>query len=556
MKKSIILFLGFYSVLLTQEKTFAQTPLIDAIKLTESEQFEKAAAQYVSLIQKEPTNGENYFYLGENYFKQALLDSTFKPVDLDSASYGYTTGLSKNPGSPFNYVGKGKVLWYTGKFDEAKKQFFDALQIISPANKSASFTGKQKAAVYMKIAECYIKAKKKDLTEANNLLNKALKEDKNNPDIYILFGDAALEQNTGDASIAITNYKKAYELDKKSCKALLRIGQLYNRARNLSEAVKSYDEAIKVDPNFAPAYREKAEAYYRGKQYETAILNYKKYLELNSGSLNAHVRYASFLFLSEKHNDAIAEILEIQKQTSSIPFLYRLLGYSYFETGKYAEGTQAIETFFQKAPEKKILPSDYEYYGKLLSKAGKDSLAIEKLKLAISKDTSNQELWGELGTIYLKAKKYPEAINSFSKKIKAGKNVDVNDHYQLCRSYFYNKQFAKADTAALQIINLRPDISIGYLWRGKANAQLDPKNEKFLAKPFYEEYLSKLKPEELEKNKQNVAEASECIGYYYMTQKEYGKAKCIYEKLKSVDPNNKKAKEALSEPNVAKAMCS
>ena len=53
-----------------------------------------------------------------------------------------------------------------------------------------------------------------------------------------------------------------------------------------------------------------------------------------------------------------------------------------------------------------------------------------------------------------------------------------------------------------------------------------------------------------------MAEASECIGYYYMTQKEYGKAKCIYEKLKSVDPNNKKAKEALSEPNVAKAMCS
>ena len=92
MKKSIILFLGVYSVLLTQEKTFAQTPLLDAIKLTESEQFEKAAAQYVSLIEKEPTNGENYFHLGENYFKQALLDSTFKPVDLDSASYGYTNG--------------------------------------------------------------------------------------------------------------------------------------------------------------------------------------------------------------------------------------------------------------------------------------------------------------------------------------------------------------------------------------------------------------------------------------------------------------------------------
>ncbi|MBI4931624.1 MAG: tetratricopeptide repeat protein [Bacteroidetes bacterium] len=535
--------------------SFSQS-LQDAIKFTESEQFEKASAAYMSLIQREPTQGDNYFFYGENYFKQEILDSSFKAIDLDSTRIMFEKGIQKNPNNPINYVGLGKVLWYNGKTAEAKKQFFDAVTYISPINKTATFTGKQKAMVYMKIAECYTKAKNKDLQEAINLLNKSLKEDKDNPEIYILIGDATLEQNPGDASQAISYYKKAYDFDKKSCKALLRIGQLYSRARNLSEAVKNYDEAIKVNPDFAPAYREKAEAFYRGKQYETAIQNYKKYLELNSGSLSAQVRYASFLFLNKKYAEAIASIQEIQKQNTSVIFLYRLLAYSYFETGNCTDGLTAIDKFFSMASEKKILASDYEYNGKLLSLCKKDSLAVEKLKIAIQQDTSKPELNGDLGSVYIRLKKYPEAIDAYTKKIKAGKSVDANDYYNLGRACYYSKQFGKADTAFMQINVLQPDIPTGYLWRGKTNAQMDPKNEKFLAQPFYELFLSKLKSEDTDKNKPGIIEASGYLGYYYMVQKDYSKAKCHWQKVKDLDATNEKAKKALVEPNVAKAVCS
>jgi len=554
MKKIIVLGSAFNLLASFFIPVSAQS-LQDAIKLSESEQFEKASEAYVSLIQREPTNGDNYFFYGENYFKEEIIDSSFKAVDLDSARFLYQKGMSKNPGNPINYVGLGKVLWYEGKPADAKKQFYDAVQIISPTNKTASFTPHQKAMVYMKIAECYTKAKNKDLQEAINLLNKALKEEPNNPEIYIFIGDATLEQNPGDASQAISQYKKAYDLDKKSCKALLRIGQLYNRARNLPEAIKNYDQAIAVDPNFAPAFREKAEVYYRGKQYDPAITNYKKYLDLNSGSISAKVRYASFLFLSKKYTEAIASIQDIQKQNTSVIFLYRLLAYSYFEIGNCTDGLTAIDQFFLKATPKKILASDYEYNGKLLSKCGKDSLAIEKLKMAIQQDTSKSELNGDLGKALLKMKKYPEAINTFNRKIKSGKGVDANDYYSLGLAYYYSKQCGKADSAFLQIIVLRPDILTGYLYRAKANTCLDPDSKKGLAKPFYEDFLAKIKPEELDKNKNGAIEAYEYLGYYFMLQKDYAKAKCMYTKLKEVDPNNAKAKKALAEPSVAKANC-
>ncbi len=527
--------------------------LQDAIKLTDNEQFEKAASAFRGLIQREPTNGDNFFFYGENYFKQEVIDSSFKKMELDSARMMYDMGLKKNPNNAINYVGIGKVLWYEGKLQDAKKQFYDAVQIISPINKTDKSSGKQKAMVYMKIAETYIKAKNKDLAEAMNLLNKALKEDKDNPEIYILMGDAMFEQNQGDASQAILQYKKAYDLDKKSSRALLRIGQLYSRARNLSEAVKNYDEAIKVDPNFAPAYREKAEAFYRGKQYETAIQNYKKYLELNTGSLSAQVRYASFLFLSKKYADAIAAIQEIQKTNAQIIFLYRLLAYSYYETGNCNDGLTAIDKFFSMAPAKKILASDYEYNGKLLSKCGKDSLAVEKLKMAVMQDTSKSELYGDMGKIYNNLKKYPDAIDVLTKKIKTGKG-DVNDYFQRGLAYYKNKQCALADSDFKQVTVIRPDILQGYLYRAKANLCLDPDSKKGMAKPFYEKYLSMLKPEELtDKNK--VSEPYEAIGFTYMVAKDYANAKCIYQKLLGADPNSKKAKEALKEANVAKATC-
>src|ERR1051326_5842525 len=179
-------FIALFSVsLFISNFSFSQS-LADAIKLTESEQFEKAADAYRAIIQREPTNGDNFFFYGENYFKQEIVDSSFKKIDLDSARMMFEKGMKVNPSNPLNMVGVGKVLWYEGKTADAKKQFYDAVQIISPINKSDKTTSKQKALVYMKIAETYIRAKNKDLTEAMNLLNKALKEDKDNPDIYIL----------------------------------------------------------------------------------------------------------------------------------------------------------------------------------------------------------------------------------------------------------------------------------------------------------------------------------------------------------------------------------
>src|SRR5687767_90023 len=94
----------------------AQT-LQEAIAKTENERFELAAKDFRTLIAKEPNKGENYFYLGENYFKND---------DIDSANIFYAKGAEINATNPLNYVGLGKVMLAKGNINEAKTQFFKA----------------------------------------------------------------------------------------------------------------------------------------------------------------------------------------------------------------------------------------------------------------------------------------------------------------------------------------------------------------------------------------------------------------------------------------------
>ncbi|MCX7727982.1 MAG: tetratricopeptide repeat protein, partial [Bacteroidia bacterium] len=104
-------------LLIINVSVFFSQSLESAIKKTNNEQLDAATSEFLSLIKQSPDKGELYFYLGENYFKKEF---------LDSALYYYQKGIEKNPTYPMNYVGYGKVLWYKGKFDEAKSQFFKA----------------------------------------------------------------------------------------------------------------------------------------------------------------------------------------------------------------------------------------------------------------------------------------------------------------------------------------------------------------------------------------------------------------------------------------------
>lgn len=524
MKKIRLSIVAFLAV------SFALTgqTLQEAIKLTNNEQFSKAEESYKILLQGQPTNGEILFYYGENFYKDD------RP---EKAKEQYAKAVELNATSPFGYVGLGKMEWNDGKQTEAKANFYKATTLAAGKN----------ATVLMKIAEVYIQSETKNIAEALTLLGQASKLEPKNPEVFILTGDAYLEQNNGNN--AITNYEKAEALDKKSVRAILRQGQLYNRAKNYNLALDLYKKASLIDSSYAPAYREKAEIYARAGMYANAVYNYKRFLAINN-DCGARVRYAAFLYQAKQYKESIAASKEAQTCDPKNVYLNRFLAYAEYEAADYENGLMNSELFFKNVSgsDIKVIPLDYEYYAKLLSKNKKDSLAIIQYRKALELQPDKIELNSDIATAYRNMKQYEEAIKSYKIRIDAGKG-SANDYYGLGISYYYSKDFINADSSFVQFIKLQPDMSLGYLWRGKANAQIDSKNEKWLAKPYYETFLGKAKADE---NKNNQIEANTYMGVYYMNNKDFCSAKTYFKKIAELDPNNANAKNFLNSAEAKK----
>ena len=559
MKKTIlfttIAFTGFLN---------AQT-LQDVISKTENERFAAAAIDFRALIGKDAAKGDNYFYFGENFFKND---------QIDSATIFYTKGAEVNATYPLNYVGIGKTFLAKGNVADAKTQFYKAAAL--GANKNAE--------LFRKIAEAWLATDTKNADEALVQINAAIKLEPKNADNYVILGNVQLEKNPSDGSGPIKSYKMATTLNPKSVKGILGEGQLYQRGRNYQLAIDKYKEAISIDPTFAPAYRKLAEVYSLYQQHTKAIENWKKYLELNNSD-DARYRFMSSLFSNKQYGEAITEYEGLKKQGFKNLYLERLAGYSYYEVGNktdpeaYNKGLNSIDNFFQMAgPKFKYLYNDYKYKGLLLSRTGKDSLGVIEMEKAIALDpAASSEIQSDIAAIYMKAKKYDKAIKAFESKMNGDtKNLSNNDYFSLGRAYYYSagniqreaavikdlKQrekkeaetkplFVSADSSFSKLTQLSPVWPIGYFWRGKANVQLDPTNEKGLAKPYFEKALTLVKPEE--KNtptyKNNVIESLEYLaGYHTSVAKDKAKADEYWKSVQELDPNNAKAKIYFNPP--------
>ena len=522
MKKAKLLIVLF---LVASSTIWAQT-LSDAIKLTTNEQFEKADEAFKNLIQFQPNNGEIYFYYGENYFKNE---------NIEMANKFYQKGADINATNPFCYIGLGKTQWFQGKQTEAKANFFKAITLAAGKN----------ATVLIKIAEAYIYGDNKDIAEALNLLGQASKLEPKNPAVYIAIGDAYLEQN--DGTKAVDNYEKASALDPKSVRSILRQGQVWNRAKNYNLAIDTYKKAKLIDSTFAPAYRELAEIYLRAGQYGNAVYNAKRYLDLNN-DCSTLGRYAGMLLGAKQYKDAVVAAVDAQKCDPNNLYLNRYLAFSQCEVGDYPNGLLNSDAFFAKATvDVKIIPLDYEYHAKLLSKNGKDSLAIIDYKKALELEPEKLEINGDIANCYIKMKKYNDAITYYKIKVELNK-ANANDYYGLVRAYYYSKDFINADSSAVQIIKSQPDLTLGYLWRAKANLQLDHNNEKWIAKPYYEQFIAKVKPEETDKNKKDLVDAYTYLAAYYAKNKDCPNTILYFKKVLEVDPTNAQAKNFMAKP--------
>ncbi len=177
------------------------------------------------------------------------------------------------------------------------------------------------------------------------------------------------------------------------------------------------------------------------------------------------------------------------------PYMYRLLGYSQYETKDYTNSMQNMRTFFAKQDAKRIIPSDYLYMGKLFGQMKLADSAEGYFLQAINADTSANK-----GKVYTDIAESYRAMNSeagfkksaeyYSKAINANADkATVLDYFWWGTMTYYAKDYPAADKIFAQMETKFPSENSSTYWRGRVAAAQDAEAKTGAAMQYYDKWL-------------------------------------------------------------------
>jgi tetratricopeptide (TPR) repeat protein len=504
---SLVFIVSFSGILVSQD-------IKPAIRLLQEEQLNSAKSYLEDLSVKYPLDAVVSYYLGVAYLRSHL---------PDSAELAFRKGLELNPSEPLNYAGLGGIDLIHGNKENAVKNFEKVKKLAV-----------KKISPLLEVVNACKNDTILDSFNSEKFIGLAGDINSKDPNLHIVSGDYyVVGRDYGKAANA---YERAIYYDPNSYIAYVKLGRIYGEAKNYGESLKALLNAIKIDSNGLLVYRYLGDLYYTYGQYNEAKFSYEKYLERGEITSAIEERYAYILFFSKNYEECDTALDKLIAMNPDNPVLYRLKAYVSFETEKYPEGLQYIDKFFRVQDTGKIIATDYIYYGRLLIRNQQDSLGLIELVKAAEMDSLKTETFEEIAKQYSKLKQHEPAVYWFKRLLEVKAENVENTWYQVGREYYMWAQdtitvtdsieriaiYSQADTAFTKLIEFKPDSYLGYLFRARSRARLDPETTTGLAKEDYEKALSVLETGDTLKNKNYLIECYRYLAFYFYMLNEKG----------------------------------
>ncbi|MBP6577325.1 MAG: tetratricopeptide repeat protein [Chryseobacterium sp.] len=486
---------------------FAQS-LQDGINFVDSQKYAKAKQNYTDLINQNPKDANNHFYLGNTYLTQ------FDP-NFDLAQESFNKGLAVDAKSYLNKLGLASVK--LGKGD--KSAITEIQQIVKDSRE-------KDAEVLFRAGEALTLFEKFSAPDlAITFLNKAIEraDKKGVPaNYYYSLGDAyRIKKDPGNA---MTAYDKAEAVAKNKASVFTRKGTLWMAAQRWQQAKENIDKAIAVDPTYAPAYKALAGyniKYQKNTEATQNLINYAKYADEDAYT---QLEIAKLYFANEDFANAKSTLDSVFDKVND-PIKHRLRAYIQYGDGDYAGAQKSIETFLSTAEKSRIQPSDDGLQGLIAAgmakdekdaakKAQLDALATQKIGIAkAAKDETMKwdeelaKIKGGINTASVDQGPTSPAIEALKKKV-VENPADTDSLYKLATEYQNVQNWNGAILTWGKMSSALPDWAPAYYSQGYAYQQAG-NNE--MAKASYEKFITLVKPAEIEASKPSLGYA-----YYFI----------------------------------------
>jgi len=490
--------------------------------------WNSAEDNFRKLIASDPENQEAHYWLIKVLIEKDNLPEAKKTQQQLQA---WLDANPKQKPLPLNEVSAADLLLHQKKLPEARAAFDQVLKE----------TKYKKPEVLIAVSRAYLDAKSTDYTYILDLLEKAEKRDKKNPEIFVLRGEVYRRLNDGSKSVQ--SYLAALNKDASNAEALYSIGKIYLTQNNPEMFLKYFNEAITKDPTYAPAYYE-LYYYYYFRDVNKAKGYLDQYIAKTDPSIGNEYLMTDFLYASSQPQQAIDKaksLLESEKEKAQ-PRLLKLIAYSYDALGDSTKALEYLQQYFQKEVDSNHVAKDFELKANLLAKfPGNDDEVVASLQRAIEMDTVNAnkvEYASQAAKFYKNRGDKSNEAKWLGRVYQLKEDPTNIDLYYWGVAHYSAEEYQQADSVFSVYTETHPEHVQGFYWRAKATALIDSTMEHGLAIPYYEKVIEMASADTVQ-NKSLLIQAYGYIGAYHANvKKDYDTALTNFDKILQLDADN------------------
>jgi len=206
-------------------------------------------------------------FIAQKYGFKKITDMTIEDVNNINQIILQSHYLLKiNPNDPDAFKLIGIANFLSGKFDEAKKNFFKSEKI------------KRTSEIF--IWQGVLSISIKDYNSAESFFMEAQKIDPLNQGAFLNMG--ILEFNRGNFKKAIEQYNKILDIESDNFIALNNRANAYGELKDYQKAIDDYSRAIEINPDFSQAYKNRALIFNKQGRMDRAGQDFEKAKEIES----------------------------------------------------------------------------------------------------------------------------------------------------------------------------------------------------------------------------------------------------------------------------------
>ncbi len=404
-------------------------------------------------------------------------------------------------------------------------------KITNPRNR----TSKNPISPYL-LAHLYWRSGKQD--QALNTLKSALRSFPADYLLRITLAEFYLRNNQGTLANSELETVLFYHKNEPYPSYLLAL--VHQGSLRSGEAIEVLEKLLDTHPEFLPAYPTLFKLQMNQNGNTAAKNTFRRYQEIGQPGKTQSLQYLVLLVSYKQYEEAIQMGEALAKSYPDEPLVLKILAIAHFERSEF---DLAVQYYEKAAPLNGLMrPDDYQRWVSALLKLEQEVKAVDLLK-SLSGEARSTESVMLLGDLLMKRQAFSEASLAY-KEVLSAKPDEAKAVFGLGRAFYYMKSYEEASKVFPKLDTLFPDSHLPPLWMARSLAGLDPETTKGLAKPHYEQFIERTNGK-VNKMKAELSEAWSYLGYYYIVKNDPTTARKAWEKVRSYDPENKQAAEAL-----------